>query len=75
MILNFDCVCSFYFFVSRISLCRCHILQSTNILCLLLLYFYYEAISSSPVSSQDSFGSLPRDQSRDTTPRLGVSVS
>ena len=29
---------------------------------------------SSPVSSQDFYCSLPRDQSRDVTPRLGVFV-
>ena len=30
---------------------------------------------SSPDSSQDIYGSLPRDQSRDVTPRLGVSIN
>ena len=30
---------------------------------------------SSPVSSQDFYRSLPRDQSRDVTPRLGVSIN
>ena len=30
---------------------------------------------SSPVSSQDFYCSLPRDQSRDVTPRLGVSIN
>ena len=29
----------------------------------------------SPVSSQDFYCSLPRDQSRDATPRLGVSIN
>ena len=30
---------------------------------------------SSPVSSQDFYCSLPRDQSRDVTSRLGVSIT
>ena len=30
---------------------------------------------SSPVSSKDFYFSLPRDQSRDVTPRLGVSIN
>ena len=30
---------------------------------------------SSPASSQDFYCSLPRDQSRDVTPRLGVSIN
>ena len=30
---------------------------------------------SSPVYSQDFYCSLPRDQSRDVTPRLGVSIN
>ena len=30
---------------------------------------------SSPVSLQDFYCSLPRDQSRDVTPRLGVSIN
>ena len=30
---------------------------------------------SSPVSLQDFYYSLPRDQSRDVTPRLGVSIN
>ena len=30
---------------------------------------------SSPVSSQDLYCSLPRDQSRDVTPRLRVSIN
>ena len=30
---------------------------------------------TSPVSSQDIYCSLPRDKSRDVTPRLGVSIN
>ena len=30
---------------------------------------------SSPVSSQDSYCSVPRDQTRDVTPCLGVSIN
>ena len=36
--------------------------------------FYYVLTRCSPVSSQDFYSSLPRDQSRDVTPRLGVFV-
>ena len=40
---------------------------------LLLLLLYLQGLTrSSPVSSLDFYCSLPRDQSRDVTPRLGV---
>ena len=49
-----------------------NLLYSANMLCLLL--FYLGLTRSSPVYSQDFYLSLPRDQSRNATPRLGVSV-
>ena len=40
----------------------------------IIIIFDRVLTSSSPVSSQDLSCSLPRDQSRDVTPRLGVSL-
>ena len=42
--------------------------------CQYIIVFDKVLIRSSPVSFQDFYCSLPRDQSRDVTPRLGVSV-
>ena len=71
----FDYSSPFYFllieFLCTFSI-SCKILY---MLCLLLLYFDLVVIRSSPVSSQDFFCSLPRDPSRDVTPRLGVCYS
>ena len=40
----------------------------------IIIVFDLVLTRSSPVSSQDFYCSLPRDQSRDVTPRLGVFV-
>ena len=58
-----------FFFLDWISLCLLHLLYSANIL-FLLLYFIRVLTRSSPVSSQDFYCSLRRDQSRDVTPRF-----
>ena len=41
----------------------------------IIIVFYRVLTRSSPVSSQDFYCSLPRDQSLDVTPRLGVSIN
>ena len=41
---------------------------------IIMIVFYYVLTPSSPVSSQDFFCSLRKDQSRDVTPRLGVFI-
>ena len=40
----------------------------------IFIVFDYLLTRSFPISSQDFYCSLPRDQSRDVTPRLGVFV-
>ena len=40
----------------------------------IIIIFDYVLARSSPVSLQEFYCSLPRDQSRDVTPRLGVFV-
>ena len=40
----------------------------------IIIVLDYVLLHSSPISSQDFYCSLPRDQSRDVTPRLGVFV-
>ena len=44
------------------------------IIIIIIIVFDLVLTRSSPVSSQDLFCSLPRDQSRDASPRLGVFV-
>ena len=39
---------------------------------IIIIVFDYVSACSSPVSSQDLYCSLPRDQSRDVTPGLGI---
>ena len=63
-----------HFFVNSISLCVFHLLYTTNMLCLLRYCINLVFALSSHVSSQDFYCSLPRDQSRDVTPCLGVCV-
>ena len=41
----------------------------------IIIVFDWVLKRSSPVSSRDFYWSLPRDQSRDVTPRLGVSIN
>ena len=74
MIFHFRLSKSILLFVNWNSLCFFYLIYSANMLCLLLLYFirFYHALLS--VSSQDFYCSLPKDQSRDVTPRLGVFV-
>ena len=64
MIFHFSNV-QIHFFVKLISLYFFHFLWNITILCLLLLYFDKIAINSFLLLS------LPMDQSRDVTPRLG----
>ena len=41
----------------------------------IIIVFDWVLTRSSPVSTQDFYCSLPSDQSRDVTPRLGVSIN
>ena len=41
----------------------------------IIIVFDMVLTRSSPISKQDFYCSLPRDQSRDVTPRLGVFIN
>ena len=40
-----------------------------------IIIIFDRVLTRSSVSSQDFYCSLPRDQSRDVTPRMGVSIN
>ena len=70
MIFHFRLFKSILFFLNWISSFFFHLLHCTNLMCLLLLYILlgFNTLFSC------FFSSLPRDQSRDVTLRLGVFI-